>query len=391
MISALLLLAIAASSVAAAFAILAVRRISRFTEGQASDSSREMVRSEADRLLQFGDAQSRGLREELSNMMRGFQDSAIGLFSELGGGLATQIREFERRMEVGVNCLNERALAQGTKLEEDVARAREDAGTARDTLRHVIESKLDIAATREASTAQASRQEVIAAFQGLSQGVFDTLGQLGAQQKERLDNVTLALSSLTEMQERVQEGLRQAIEQRLDAIRNENSTKLESMRKTVDEKLQATLETRLGESFDRVVEQLERVHKGIGEMQSLAAGVGDLKNVLSNVRVRGTFGEVQLATLLEQLLSPEQYVTNAKVRENSQERVEFAVNYPGATLWVARSFCPSTQSFRRKIMSGYSAPRKRATRPESQKQVRRWRVESAHSPNRLAKNISRPL
>jgi DNA recombination protein RmuC len=101
------------------------------------------------------------------------------------------------------------------------------------------------------------------------------------------------------------------------------------MRKTVDEKLQSTLDTRLGESFDRVVEQLERVHKGIGEMQSLAAGVGDLKKVLSNVRIRGTFGEVQLATLLEQFLSPEQYVTNAKVKETGQERVEFAVKLPG--------------------------------------------------------------
>jgi len=105
--------------------------------------------------------------------------------------------------------------------------------------------------------------------------------------------------------------------------------KLEEMRKTVDEKLQSTLETRLGESFNRVVEQLERVHKGIGEMQTLAAGVGDLKRVLSNVRVRGTFGEVQLGMLLEQFLSPEQYVKNAQVKDDSQERVEFAIKLPG--------------------------------------------------------------
>jgi DNA recombination protein RmuC len=83
----------------------------------------------------------------------------------------------------------------------------------------------------------------------------------------------------------------------------------------VDEKLKSTLESRLGESFNRVVEQLERVHRGIGEMQSLAAGVGDLKKVLSNVRVRGTFGEMQLETLLEQFLSAEQFVKNVKVRE----------------------------------------------------------------------------
>jgi len=126
-----------------------------------------------------------------------------------------------------------------------------------------------------------------------------------------------------------QETLRQAVEGRLDAIRNENAAKLEEMRQTVDEKLQTTLETRLGESFKRVAEQLERVHQGIGEMQTLAAGVSDLRKVLSNVRVRGTFGENQAAQLLEQFLSPEQFILNAQVRENSLERVEFAVRLPG--------------------------------------------------------------
>jgi DNA recombination protein RmuC len=144
----------------------------------------------------------------------------------------------------------------------------------------------------------------------------------------KLDNVGLALGKMTETQERAQEALRQGVEQRLDAIRTENSAKLEEMRRTVDEKLQSTLEVRLGESFTRVVEQLERVHKGIGEMQSLAAGVGDLKKVLSNVRVRGAFGELQLGTLLEQFLSPEQFLKNAQVRENSP-RVEFAIRLPG--------------------------------------------------------------
>jgi DNA recombination protein RmuC len=98
--------------------------------------------------------------------------------------------------------------------------------------------------------------------------------------------------------------------------------------RTVDEKLQTTLETRLGESFNRVVEHLERVHKGIGEMQTLAANVGDLKNVLTNVKVRGTYGEVQLALLLEQFLSPDQYVKNASVGSGGRERVEYAIKFP---------------------------------------------------------------
>jgi DNA recombination protein RmuC len=101
------------------------------------------------------------------------------------------------------------------------------------------------------------------------------------------------------------------------------------MRQTVDEKLQSTLEQRLGDSFNMVVEQLKRVHEGLGEMQTLASGVGDLKKVLSNVSVRGTFGELQLGNLLDQFLSQEQFIRNATVREGSSERVEFAVRLPG--------------------------------------------------------------
>ena len=118
------------------------------------------------------------------------------------------------------------------------------------------------------------------------------------------------------------------VENKLDAIRQESATKLEEMRQTVNEKLQSTLEARLGESFNRVVEQLERVHKGIGEMKSMAADVGDLKNVLTNVKVRGTYGEVQLALLLEQFLSPDQFVKNASVGSGGRERVEYAIKFP---------------------------------------------------------------
>jgi DNA recombination protein RmuC len=121
--------------------------------------------------------------------------------------------------------------------------------------------------------------------------------------------------------------LRTAVESRLDAIRQENATKLDEMRQTVDEKLQTTLETRLGESFNPVVEHLERVHKGVGEMQTLAANVGGLKNVLTNVKVRGTYDEIQLALLLEQFLSPDQYVKNASVDSGGREPAEYAIKF----------------------------------------------------------------
>jgi DNA recombination protein RmuC len=125
------------------------------------------------------------------------------------------------------------------------------------------------------------------------------------------------------------ETLRGAVEQRLERIQQDNSSKLEQMRQTVDEKLHATLEKRLSESFKQVSDRLEQVHKGLGEMQTLAAGVGDLKRVLSNVKARGVFGETQLAALLEQVMAPEQYEKNVATRPGSSARVEFAIKLPG--------------------------------------------------------------
>jgi DNA recombination protein RmuC len=123
--------------------------------------------------------------------------------------------------------------------------------------------------------------------------------------------------------------VRTTLEGRLQSLQQGNEAKLEQMRVTVEEKLQSTLEARLGESFRIVSERLEQVHRGLGEMQTLASGVGDLKRVLTNVKSRGTFGEMQLAALLEQVLTVEQYATNVATRPGSNERVEFAVRMPG--------------------------------------------------------------
>ena len=125
------------------------------------------------------------------------------------------------------------------------------------------------------------------------------------------------------------ESVRTTVEHRLDVMRSDNAAKLEQMRATVDEKLQATLEQRLGESFKLVSERLEQVHRGLGEMQSLAVGVGDLKRVLGNVKTRGTWGEVQLASLLAEALTPQQYATNVETVPGTNQRVEFAIRLPG--------------------------------------------------------------
>lgn len=123
---------------------------------------------------------------------------------------------------------------------------------------------------------------------------------------------------------------RELINEQLRDIRNENAKKLEEMKQTVDEKLQSSMEKHFNESFKLISERLDAVHKGLGEMHSLAVGVGDLKKVLTNVKTRGNIGEIQLSTLLEQYLSPEQYDTNVKTVPNSTEQVEFAIKLPGS-------------------------------------------------------------
>lgn len=125
------------------------------------------------------------------------------------------------------------------------------------------------------------------------------------------------------------EKMRETIEGKLKDIQSDTNAKLEKMRETVDEKLQKTLENRISESFKVVMEQLEQVYKGLGDMQKLAIGVGDLKKVLSNVKTRGTLGEFQLGTILEQFLSPDQFIKNANIKPGSTESVEYAIKLPG--------------------------------------------------------------
>jgi DNA recombination protein RmuC len=141
------------------------------------------------------------------------------------------------------------------------------------------------------------------------------------------------IGRLADSNEKKLEALRVTVEGKLQAMQADNAKQLEQMRQTVDEKLQGTLEKRLGESFKQVSERLELVHKGLGEMQTLATGVGDLKKVLTNVKTRGTWGEVQLGALLEQVLSSEQFAVNVATKDGG-ERVEFAIKLPGAGMDV---------------------------------------------------------
>lgn len=173
--------------------------------------------------------------------------------------------------------------------------------------------RVQLAQLQQALGAQAlaARESQDAAGARLSSTLAEQLQLLGQRQEQRLTQVQAA------------------VDQRLTAIQQDNEKKLEQMRATVDEKLQATLEQRLGESFKQVAERLEQVYRGLGEMQNLARDVGSLNRVLSNVKTRGIFGEVQLAGLLEQVFTPEQYAANVATLPGSSERVEFAIRLPG--------------------------------------------------------------
>lgn len=153
--------------------------------------------------------------------------------------------------------------------------------------------------------------------------------QLALLQKSLTDSLALQVQGLSEANARRLAEMRVTMETQLAQLQHSNSTKLDEMRQTVDEKLQATLQARLGESFRQVAERLEQVHKGLGEMHSLAQGVGDLKHLLTNVKTRGMFGEAQLGALLEQVLAPEQYAAQVATRPGDKNRVDFAIRLPG--------------------------------------------------------------
>jgi len=224
------------------------------------------------------------------------------------------------------------ALWRGNRRDDDEARFRMLQDSLEKGLMRVErELREELARSRreDAEEAFRDREERAQSANLLGQAISSQVSQFGALQSERLEGFARELSRFSLGLDERFERLKIAVESRLTAIQSDNAAKLEEMRRTVDEKLHATLEQRLGESFKQVSDRLEQVHRGLGEMQSLAVGVGDLKRVLTNVKTRGTWGEVQLSALLEQLLTADQFDANVAVRPGSNERVDFAIRLPG--------------------------------------------------------------
>jgi DNA recombination protein RmuC len=224
------------------------------------------------------------------------------------------IKLIRRKPEEVIAKLNDRFAALGSQQER---------------LENVIKDEITLNRQETANSARQARQELGNTLKLSSDSIQQRMLDNIRMQKDQLDSFSKQLVAMARLNEEKIEAMRQTMETQLRTLQEDNTRKLEQMRATVDEKLQSTLDKRLGESFKQVSERLEQVYKGLGEMRTLASGVGDLKKVLTNVKTRGTWGEIRLSHILEQILTPDQYDVNVATKENSNDRVEFAIKLPG--------------------------------------------------------------
>ncbi len=318
---------------------------------------------------QLAVAKNDGALDGMAQQLRGFTQTTQGTLEGLRGAVDERLAQAVAESRTGRAELLAAFGAFEAKLEQRLAQGQADATVARKELSETLlafRTELTQTAQSLASDSVRSRealaestklfeQRIQERFEALTQatrGTLDSLKgdihtQLGAVStalKDQLeangqqirnqfavlqDAVSQQLAGMAQGSQQNAEALRGALNERLLAIQTDNTAKLEEMRRTVDEKLHATLEQRLGESFKLVSDRLEQVHKGLGEMQTLAGSVGDLKRVMTNVKTRGTWGEMQLGAIIENVLTPDQFARNVKAVPGSDDLVEFAIRLPG--------------------------------------------------------------
>jgi len=348
----LMVIAIALLIVIVVLAVLILHKVGRPTAVPEELSNRIAVLEKvASDLPSAFREEARIGRDDLRSAFTAQTETLNGRFS----GLDTRLTGFGSSQAEQLGAMRQEAGEGRKNLEEAVERNAEGFSTAQaERLKETNEAVMNLSdrllvGQNEARLEQMSSLEAVTAKIGtliatneekqdkLRETLGTSLDTLRTAQAVSLEAVTGKISSLIETNDAKQDKLRETVSDGLEKLRTDNAEKLEKMRETVDEKLQGTLEKRLGESFQLVSERLEQVHKGLGEMQNLATGVGDLKRVLSNVKSRGGWGEVQLGMLLEDMLTRDQYATNVKIRPDFGEVVEFAVKLPGQgeiPLWL---------------------------------------------------------
>lgn len=291
-------------------AAIIVLQVVALLRGRGADISRQLAQLQKElqqHQRQVSERSERELREQMQTTAQSTRQELTGNFAQLQQTLAAQLASVATIQNNNIDGFSQ----QLAKLNEANAQQLE-------SMRQAIMLQ-----------AQTGRDEQASALKRFG----DTLNQ--------------TLNSLTESNAQRMEAVRATLESKIKDLQTDNGTRLEEMRKTVDEKLHATLEQRLGESFKLVSDRLEKVHQGLGEMQQLAIGVGDLKRVLTNVKTRGTWGEVQLEMLLEQMLTPEQYAKNVETVPGTGERVEFAIKLPGTDNGLTPVWMPIDAKFPR--------------------------------------------
>ena len=278
---------------------------------QSNETGIENIRKTVDERIQTLQANNESkldqIRQIVTEHLQTMSDTLISTVGELGDAQTQQLQDM-------TNATNNLTQSNETGIEN---------------IRKTVDERIQTLQANNESKLDQIRQTVTEHLKTTADTLVKTISELGEAQSRQLANGTKAINDLTQTNKSSIEDVRTIVDKRLQDMQTSNEGKLDQIRQTVDEQLQSTLEKRLGESFNIVSQRLEEVQRGLGEMQNLATGVGDLKRVLTNVKARGTWGEVQLGALLEEVLTPDQYRANVKLHENSQEEVEYAIQLPG--------------------------------------------------------------
>lgn len=221
-------------------------------------------------------------------------------------------------------------LFLGKKQSDNTDQITKAVETLFDRANKILKEEMFLSRKEMADSEKRLREEISSLFKGFGDSFDKRMSEFANTQDKHFEGFSIKLTEMIDKNDNKMEKVRDVVEKKLEALQKDNNEKLEAMRLTVDEKLHATLEKRFGESFKLVGDRLDLVSKGLGEMQTIANGVGDLKKVLSNVKTRGTWGEAQLGNLIEEIFTPEQYEKNVRTKKTSKDNVEYAVKLPGS-------------------------------------------------------------
>lgn len=316
------------------------REIDRFTEQTSAgiEATRKTLDDKLNGLVQ----ESRLGRQELLVAFHGFETKVEQRLSTLDVSITARHDALQGAMQARLEESASATTAVLKELSEATQASRESLNSGAVAFQMTVQERIDSFAQSNLSVLESLKQGVLLQLGVTSTALREQLDSSANQTRNQFaalqDAVVQQLQAVAQGSNQSAEQLRATLNERLASIQSDNASKLEEMRVTVDEKLHATLEQRLGDSFKLVSERLELVHSGLGEMKTLAGSVGDLKRLMSNVRARGTWGEVQLGSLLESILTADQYEKNVKPVPGSNEVVEFAVRMPGKSedtpLWL---------------------------------------------------------